>query len=188
MAEQAKWAAMIGISLVLETCGIEVRDKPFEMVEIDIPDQVHKLKTTLIGKGDGVPMMNSKAWNTMFPSDSLKGISKSPMSVANSIVYNDIVYGNELGRLMGPVDNLFLYDYAVESREDNVNAWLSGARNKISLLYKQMTPLQAASTLGNVMGYEMIKAKCRVEEASRRYSQINKKNGSVEGFKSNVTL
>ncbi|RIB30158.1 hypothetical protein C2G38_2279217 [Gigaspora rosea] len=38
-----------------------------------------------------------------------------------------------------------------------------------------MTPLQAASTLGNVMGYEMIKAKCRVEEASRRYSQINKK-------------
>ncbi|CAG8760548.1 40590_t:CDS:2 [Gigaspora margarita] len=175
MAEQAKWAAMIGISLVLETCGIEVRDKPFEMVEIDIPDQVHKLKTTLIGKGDGVPMMNSKAWNTMFPSDSLKGISKSPMSVANSIVYNNIVYGNELGRLMGPVDNLFLYDYAVESREDNVNAWLSGARNKISLLYKQMTPLQAASTLGNVMGYEMIKAKCRVEEASRRYSQINKK-------------
>ncbi|CAG8780236.1 1589_t:CDS:2, partial [Gigaspora rosea] len=175
MAEQAKWAATIGISLVLETCGIEVRDKPFEMVDIDIPDQVYKLRATLIGKGDGVPMMNSKAWNTMFPSDSLKGISKSPMSVANSIVYNNIVYGNELGRLMGPVDNLFLYDYAVESREENVNAWLSGARNKIALLFKQMSPLQAASTLGNVMGYEMIKAKCRVEEASRRYSQINKK-------------
>ncbi|RIB30159.1 hypothetical protein C2G38_2153324, partial [Gigaspora rosea] len=72
MAEQTKWAATIGISLVLETCGIEVRDKPFEMVDIDIPDQVYKLRTTLIGKGDGVPMMNSKAWNTMFPSDSLK--------------------------------------------------------------------------------------------------------------------
>ncbi|CAG8660132.1 42114_t:CDS:2 [Gigaspora margarita] len=175
LAEQAKWAATIGLSLVLETCGIEVRNKPFEMIDIDIPDQVYKLRTTSVGKGDGVPMMNSKAWNTMFPSDSLKGISKSPMAVANSIIYNNIVYSNELGRLMGPVDNLFLYDYAVESREKNINAWFSGARNKISLLYKQMTPLQATSTLGNVMGYEVIKAKCRVEEVSRRYSQINKK-------------
>ncbi|CAG8636357.1 3665_t:CDS:1, partial [Dentiscutata erythropus] len=174
MAEHAKWGMSIAISLVLETCGIEVREKPFEMINIVIPDQVYKLKTTLIGKGDGVPMMNSKAWNVMFPPDSLKGISKSPMAVANSIVYNNIVYGNELGRLMGPTDNLFLYDYAVESRE-NINTWFSGARNKIGFLFKYMTPLQATSTLGNVMAYEVIKAKCRVEEASRRYSQINKK-------------
>ncbi|CAG8523817.1 7318_t:CDS:1, partial [Scutellospora calospora] len=174
MAEQAKWALTIGISLVLETCGIEVRDKPFEMIDIVIPDQVYKLKTTLIGKGDGMPLMNSKAWNVMFPPDSLKGMSRSPMAVANSIIYNNIVYANELGRLMGPTDNLFLYDYAVESRE-NINAWFSGARNKIALLFKYMTPLQATSTLGNVIAYETIKAKCRVEEASRRYSQVNKK-------------
>ncbi|CAG8759398.1 3918_t:CDS:2, partial [Racocetra persica] len=175
MAEQAKWATSIGISLVLETCGIEVKDKLFEMKDIIIPDQVYKLRTTLIGKGDGVPMMNSKAWNAMFPSDSLKGISKSPMAIANSIVYNNVVYGNELGRLMGHVDNLFLYDYAVESREFNINEWFSGARNKIAILFKYMTPLQATSTLGNVISYEMIKTKCRVEEASRRYSQVNKK-------------
>ncbi|CAG8460644.1 18953_t:CDS:2 [Dentiscutata erythropus] len=167
MAEHAKWAMSVGISLVLETCGIEIRDKPFEMIDVIIPDQVYKLKTTLIGKGDGVPMMNSKAWNVMFPPDSLKGISRSPMAVANSIVYNNIVYGNELGRLMGPADNLFFYDYAVESREKNINAWFSGARNKIAPLFKHMTPLQATSTLGNIMAFEMIKAKCRVEEASR---------------------
>ncbi|CAG8845195.1 30797_t:CDS:1, partial [Racocetra persica] len=164
-------ATSIGISLVLETCSIEVKDKLFEMKDIIIPDQVYKLRTTLIGKGDSVPMMTSKAWNVMFPSDSLKGISKSPMAIANSIVYNNVVYSNELGRLMGPVDNLFLYDYAVKSRELNINEWFSGTRNKIAILFKYMTPLQATSTLGNVMSYEMIKAKCRVEEASRRYSQ-----------------
>ncbi|KAF0431159.1 hypothetical protein F8M41_005439 [Gigaspora margarita] len=38
-----------------------------------------------------------------------------------------------------------------------------------------MTPLQATSTLGNVMSYEMIKTKCKVEEASRHCSQVNKK-------------
>ncbi|KAF0431157.1 hypothetical protein F8M41_005437 [Gigaspora margarita] len=122
MAEQAKWATSIGISLVLETCGIEVKDKLFEMKDIIIPDQVYKLRTTSVGKGDGVPMMNSKAWNFMFPSGDLKGISKSPMAVVNTIVYNNIVYGNELGRLMGPVDNLFLLDYAAESRGNNINA------------------------------------------------------------------
>ncbi|CAG8495880.1 18833_t:CDS:2, partial [Racocetra persica] len=147
MAEQAKWATSIGISLVLETCG----------------------------KGDGVPMMTSKAWNAMFPPDSLKSISKSPMVIASSIVGNNILYGNELGRLMGPVDILLLYDYAVESREFNINEWFSGAKNKIAILFKYMTPLQATSSLGNVMSYEMIKAKCRVEEVSRRYSQVNKK-------------
>ncbi|RIB23201.1 hypothetical protein C2G38_2291835 [Gigaspora rosea] len=163
------------ISLVLETCGIEVKDKLFEMKDIIIPDQVYKLRTTSVGKGDGVPMMNSKAWNVMFPSGDLKGISKSPMAVANTIVYNNIVYGNELGRLMGPVDNLFLLDYAAESRGNNINAWLSGVRNKISFLFKRMTPLQATSTLGNIMSYEMIETKCKVEEASRHCSQVNKK-------------
>ncbi|CAG8759368.1 4230_t:CDS:1, partial [Dentiscutata heterogama] len=74
MAEHVKWAMLIGILIVLETCGIEVRDKPFEMVDIIIPDKVNKLKTTLIGKGDGVPTITSKAWNVMFPPDSLKGI------------------------------------------------------------------------------------------------------------------
>ncbi|CAG8718023.1 11550_t:CDS:2, partial [Racocetra persica] len=177
MAEQAKWATSIGISLVLETCGIEVKDKAFEMIDIVIPDQVYKLRTTSIGKGDGVPMMTSKAWNVMFPSDSLKSISRSPIAVANSILYNYIIFGNELGRLVGPVDIMFLYDYAIENRMNfnTFDMWFSGVRNKIALLLKHMTPLQATSILGNILCYEMVKAKCRVEEASRRCSQVNKK-------------
>lgn len=175
MAEQAKWAIPIGISLVMETCGIKVKDNNlFEMVDIDIPKKTYKLRTNEIGKGDGMPMMYSKAWNIMLPLNSLKSMSRSPMAVANSIIYNYIVYSNELGRLMAPLDNLFMYDYAVENRPE-VSEWFSGVRNKIALLFKYMTPLQATSTIGNVMCYEMIKSKCKVEEASRKYSQINKK-------------
>ncbi|CAG8780413.1 1349_t:CDS:2, partial [Cetraspora pellucida] len=77
-------------------------------------------------------------------------------------------------RLMGPVDNLFLFDYAIESRE-KFNLWFSGVKNKISLTLKYMTPLQATSTLGNILVYEMIKAKCKVEEEKTQHSQNNKK-------------
>ena len=110
----------------------------------------------------------------MFPPGSLKGISKSPMAVANCIVYNYIVFGNQLGKLMGPVDNLFMYDYAADSRDKDLKVWLEGVRKKIATTLKHMTPLQATSTLGNIMAYEMIRSKCRVEEVSRRYGQVNK--------------
>jgi len=97
------------------------------------------------------------------------------MVVANSLVYNNIVYGNELGRMMGPVDNLFFLDYAVESRGENLKAWFVGCCNKIATTVRHMTPLQSTCTIGNIMAYEMIKAKCRVEEASRKHSQVNHK-------------
>jgi hypothetical protein len=77
----------------------------------------------------------------MFPSSHMMGMSRSPMSVANSILYNNLVYGNELGRLMGPIDNLFQYDYAVESRGKDINNWFNGVRAKIETVLKHMTPL-----------------------------------------------
>ncbi|CAG8723472.1 8006_t:CDS:2 [Gigaspora rosea] len=58
---------------------------------------------------------------------------------------------------------------------NNINAWLSGVRNKLAFLFKHMTPLQATSTLGKIMSYVMIKTKCKVEETSRHCSQVNKK-------------
>ena len=120
-------------------------------------------------------MMSSNAWEKMFPPEALKGRSRSPMTVANSMLYNNMVYGNSLGRLMGPVDNLFMHDYAVESRGAEINVWFEGIRQKIETTLKHMTPQQATSTLGNIMAYEMIKAKCKVEEVSRRNGQINRK-------------
>ena len=113
-------------------------------------------------------MLSSKGWDSIFPPDALKGMSRSPMAVANSLLYNKIVYGNELGRLMGPVDNLFMYDYAVQSRGKAMNTWVNGVRSKIETTLKYMTPLQATSTWGNIIAYEMIKAKSTVEEESRR--------------------
>jgi hypothetical protein len=130
MAEQAKWATSVGVSLVLETCGVEVKEKLFEMVEVDasIGRDSSPLRVTTIGKGDGLPMMSSNAWDKMFPPEALRGRSRSPMTIANSILYNNMVYGNSLGRLMGPVDNLFMYDYAVESRGTEINTWFEGIR------------------------------------------------------------
>lgn len=52
------------------------------------------LKISHVGKGCGLPMMNSKAWDAMFPSDTLKGISRSPMSVSNGVIFNNVIYGN----------------------------------------------------------------------------------------------
>lgn len=63
------------------------------------------------------------------------------MCVANSLLYNNIVYGNELGRLMGPVDNLFFYDYAVQNRSESLQKWVLGVTRKIETTLNNMTPL-----------------------------------------------
>lgn len=42
---------------------------------------------------------------------------------------------------MGPIDLLFFYDYAVESKGKEFNKWFAGARNKIAYVLKHMTPL-----------------------------------------------
>jgi hypothetical protein len=174
IAEQAKFATTIGISLIMETCGVEFEEKDFEMVEIDVPPNNSQLRVTSIGKGSGFPLMESKSWDHII-NNSLHGMSRSPMAVANSIIYNNIVYGNELGRLMGPVDNLFFYDYAIENGDPKFKEWLFGVKRRIEQTLDNMNTLNYTSTLGNIMAYEMIRAKCKVEEVSRKSGQINKR-------------
>lgn len=99
MQEQAKWASSLGVAIVLSTCGVEVKDQPFKMVEININDIDNRspLRATSIGKGDGLPNLSSRSWDTLFPEGTLFGMSKSPMAVANSILYNNLVFSNSLG-------------------------------------------------------------------------------------------
>jgi hypothetical protein len=81
--------------LVLESNGVEVKDKPFEMIEIDIePTSSKPLRINSFEKGDGLNLMNSDSWNSLFPPETLLGISRTPIAVCNSIVINYIIYGD----------------------------------------------------------------------------------------------
>lgn len=178
LAELAKWATVLGVSLVLETCGIPCHEEGlFSVVPVDADirsvNQATKPRVMSISKGDGVPAMHSRVWNHMFPSSSLVGFSRSPMAVATSIFYGCVIFGNELGRLATPVENLFFYDYASESRSEGLNRWLSGVAQKVASSFAHLPPLDATGVLANVLSMEMIRCKARVEEAARRLGVVN---------------
>ncbi|MFI5541735.1 hypothetical protein ACIA5H_35695 [Nocardia sp. NPDC051900] len=178
VAELSKWSAVVGVGMVLEACGIRsLEENLFSVVQIDAdarPASTQEaVRVRSIQKGDGLPRLRSKAWDHMFPRDSLVGISRSPQATANTMVAYFIVFGNELGRLVQPAGNIFFYDYAIESRSESLKEWVFGVARKVDSLFEHLPPLDATGVLCNLMNGEMVRCKARVEETARRLGFVN---------------
>ncbi|XP_037029580.1 uncharacterized protein LOC119069595 [Bradysia coprophila] len=120
-------------------------------------------------KGSGLPIVNGNPqYDAICDGLLLKGISRSPMNIANSLQYNRFVFGKDLGTPLSVVDSLFLFDYGGDWTMPTVRTWLYGLGCKIAEIHAVGSNGEKSLIEATVLSYETIRAKKRYEDSMRR--------------------
>ncbi|GAM19944.1 hypothetical protein SAMD00019534_031190 [Acytostelium subglobosum LB1] len=98
----------------------------------------------------------------------IKGLSTSPMIVANSLHSNRFVFGKSLGTGMCHVDNLFLYDYGGDWTMPAIRKWIAGMGQRIAEVHAAGDDCVKSCYEATCMSYEFVRAKKRYEDNMRR--------------------
>lgn len=152
--------------------GFAAESSPFRVQKIDY-SKVFRPKPNDVQqdmcKGSGLPIVTGNSqYEAICDGLLLKGISRSPMNIANCLQYNRFVYGKNLGTPLGFADSLFLFDYGGDWTMPSVRTWLEGLGRKIAEVHAVASDSEKSLIEATVLSYEAIRAKKRYEDAMRR--------------------
>ncbi len=120
-------------------------------------------------KGSGLPILTGNPqYDAICDGLLLKGISRSPMNIANSLQYNRFVFGKDLGTPLSSVDSLFLFDYGGDWTMPTLKTWLYGLGRKIAEVHALGSNPEKSLIESTIISYETIRAKKRYEDSMRR--------------------
>ncbi|XP_037027284.1 uncharacterized protein LOC119068023 [Bradysia coprophila] len=152
--------------------GYATESSPFKVFKIDYSKvfrpKVNDFEEDMC-KGSGLPIITGNPqYDAVCDGLLLKGISRSPMNVANSLQYNRFVFGKDLGTPLSYVDSLFLFDYGGDWTMPSLRTWLDGLREKIAEVHAIGSNGEKSLLECTILSYEVIRAKKRFEDAMRR--------------------
>lgn len=152
--------------------GFTSESSPFKVYKVDY-SKVFRPKLNDIQedmcKGSGLPIVNGNPqFDAICDGLLVKGISRSPMNIANSLQYNRFVFGKDLGTPLSAVDSLFLFDYGGDWTMPTVRTWLYGLGCKIAEIHAAGSNGEKSLIEATVLSYENVRAKKRYEDAMRR--------------------
>ncbi|GAM17766.1 hypothetical protein SAMD00019534_009410 [Acytostelium subglobosum LB1] len=152
--------------------GVVTKNSPFIVYKIDY-SKVYRPKANKIienmSKGSGFAVITGNTqWDTICESLKLKGLSTSPMPVANSLLYNRFVFGKSLGTGMGHIDNMFLYDYGGDRTMPAIRMWILGIADRIAEVHSTGEDGIKSCFEATSISYEFVRAKKRYEDNMRR--------------------
>ncbi|GAM19957.1 hypothetical protein SAMD00019534_031320 [Acytostelium subglobosum LB1] len=174
---QAKTWAIWTLERVVEMytalrTGVVTENSPFIVRKIDY-SKVYRPKANKImenlSKGSGFAVISGNTqWDALCESMKLKGVSTSPMPVANCMQYNRFVYGKSFGTGMGHIDNLFLYDYGGDWTMPAIRKWIAGMGQRIAEVHSTGEDCLKSCIEATCLSYEFVRAKKRYEDNMRR--------------------
>ncbi|GAM19939.1 hypothetical protein SAMD00019534_031140 [Acytostelium subglobosum LB1] len=152
--------------------GMVTENSPFIVYKIDY-SQVYRPKANKVmenlSKGSGFPIITGNThWDALCESMKLKGVSTSPMPVANSIQYSRFFWGKSMGTAMGHIDNLFLYDYGGDWTMPAIRKWILGMGQRIAEVHAAGEDCIKTCFEACCISYEYVRAKKRYEDNMRR--------------------
>lgn len=152
--------------------GFAAESSPFQVHKVDY-SKVFRPKPNDIRedmcKGSGLPIVcGNPQYDAICDGLLLKGISRSPMNIANSLQYNRFVFGKDLGTPLSAVDCLFLFDYGGDWTMPTMRTWLYGLGQKIAEIHAAGSDGEKSLIEATILSYEAIRAKKRYEDSMRR--------------------
>lgn len=152
--------------------GFTSKSSPFDVYKVDY-SKVFRPKPNDIQedmcKGSGLPIVcGNPQYDAICNGLLVKGISRSPMNIANSLQYNRFVFGKDLGTPLSVVDSLFLFDYGGDWTMPTIRTWLYGLGCKIAEIHAVGSNAEKSLIEATIISYEIVRAKKRYEDSMRR--------------------
>lgn len=145
----------------------------FDVYKIDYSKvyrpKINPRKVEDCSKGSGFALIQGNPeYDSLCEALLLKGASRSPMVIANSLQYNRFVFGKSKGTAMGQFDNLFLYDYGGDWTMPLLRPLIAGMGRRCAQVHDLAEDSCKAILEATIISYEYVRAKKRYEDNMRR--------------------